>query len=246
MREFLFCPREHVLTPRAKCIEELRSKALYYEKSGIIPTLDAYASVAKSDKLVASDLHQQLRDAFEKLQKDQATSPDWHPNSNDTVQDLVHPSMYPLVYGRSQVLETESVGVQEAIHKWSAKGDVIEKDRGRPDHHEGSISDRVGDGIPDDYWSDTYQWLPANVAFQDDGSVKFTSYINNLHPIKYPEVYHAIEKLIATSLPAWDQCLSLYIDDGTREGAGRMHSRFSTTMPDDMEYVRLVTQRRKS
>ena len=191
--------------------------------------------MARSDKLVAPDLHEQLRDAFETLQKDQATSPDWHPNSNDMVQDLVHPSMYPLVYGRSKVLETESVGVKEAINKWSAEGNVIEKDSWRPDHNERRIRYRVGNGILDDYWSDTYQWLPANVAFQDGGSVKFTSYINNLHPVKYPEIYHAIEKLIAASLPAWDQCLSLHVDSRTREGAGRMHSRFSTTMPDNME-----------
>jgi Protein of unknown function (DUF4246) len=191
--------------------------------------------VAKSDKLVAPDLHEQLRNAFETLQKDQATSPDWHPNSNDMVQDLVHPSMYPLVYGRSKVLKTESVGVKEAINIWSGKGDVIEKDGWLPDHNGRRIRYRVGDGIPDDYWSDTYQWLPANVAFQDDGSVKFTSYINNLHPVKYSAIYHAIEKLIATSLSTWDQCLSLHEDSRTREGAGRMHSRFSTTMPDNME-----------
>lgn len=221
--------------PKVKCVEELRRKALYYEKSGIIPTLDACASVAKSDKLVTPHLHEQLRAAFKTLRKDQATSPDWHPNSNDMVQDLVHPSMYPLVYGRSKVLKTESVGVEDAINKWAAKGTVIKKDRRMAAESRRPYMFREES---DGYWSDTYQWLPANVAFQDDGSVRFTSYINNLHPTKYPEIYQAIEKLIETALPAWDQCLSLYAGqygDFTREGAGRMHSRFSTTMPDNKE-----------
>lgn len=187
--------------------------------------------MAKSDKLVTPPLHQRLRDAFETLQKDQAEMPDWHPNSNDMVQDLVHPSMYPLVYGRSKALKEELVGVEDAIDKWAGKGDVIEK------HIFPSRIYRVGDGIPPDYWSNTYQWLPANVSFQVDGSVKFTSYINNLSPTKYPQIYRTIEKLIDVTLPAWDQCLVLHTKEGTREGAGRMNSRFFTTMPDNKELV---------
>jgi hypothetical protein len=75
------------------------------------------------------------------------------------------------------------------------------------------------------------------VAFQDDGSVKFTSYVNNLHPVKYSGIYQAIERLIATALPAWDQCLVLNTgsNDIVKVGAGRMHSRFSASMPENME-----------
>ncbi|KAF2677947.1 hypothetical protein K458DRAFT_446684 [Lentithecium fluviatile CBS 122367] len=214
------------------CIHELRRKAAYYEKSGIIPTLDAYASVAKSDILVTAELHDKLREAFETLQQDQASSPDWHPKSNDMVQDLVHPSMYPLVYGRSRVVEEELVGVDNAVKKWAGKGTAIEK---IPYNHVGT-SYGYGGEAPSYYWSDTYQWLPANVFFQDDGSVKFTSYVNNLHPTKYPGIYHTIEKLIETSLPMWDQCLAFFVDSQfEREGAGRMHSRFSESMPENMD-----------
>ena len=210
---------------------------MYYEKSGIIPTLDAYASVAKSDRLVSPELHQELRNAFATIQRDQASSPDWHPNSNDTVQDLVHPSMYPLLYGRSRVLKEEAVGVADAIDKWAGKGEVIEKDSWRPDPelYRNRFRNRTDGHIPSDYWSDTYQWLPSNLAFQNDGSVRFTSYINNLHPTKYPEIYQTIEKLIAASIPAWDQCLALHVNYNDKEGAGRMRSRFVETMPKNLE-----------
>ncbi len=60
----------------------------------------------------------------------------------------------------------------------------------------------------DAYWSRTYQWLPANLAFQDDGTVRLTSYINNLHPKKHPEIYRLVEKLIDTAIPAWDAVLT--------------------------------------
>lgn len=72
-----------LLTWDVKLIKELRSKAKYYEKSSIIPTLDACASVAKSDKLVTLKLHEALLEAFETLTKDRQSAPDWHPNSNE-------------------------------------------------------------------------------------------------------------------------------------------------------------------
>lgn len=59
------------------------------------------------------------------------------------VQDLVHPSMYPLVYGRSRVLQEEVVGVENAIGKWVGKGAVIQKENHQPDpnnrFHYGSV-----------------------------------------------------------------------------------------------------------
>jgi hypothetical protein len=86
--------------------------------------------------------------------------------------------------------------------------------------------------IPHQHWSNTYQWLPANVALQDNGSVKFTSYINNLHPTKYPHIYETIEKLLQTALPIWDQCLAMARDDD-RPGAGRKQPRLNA--PDNPE-----------
>ncbi|KAJ4292425.1 hypothetical protein N0V90_009087 [Kalmusia sp. IMI 367209] len=189
-------------------IKELRNKAKYFEKTGLIVTLDAYENVVKSDTLVSPKLHGHLLDAYTKLKADQSVAPDWHPNSNDMVQDLVHPSMYPLVYGRSRVLREELVGVSDAIDKWAGKGDIIEKETWHVIQSD-RYTHRNNDSDRPDFWSKTYQWLPANVAFQDDGTVRFTSYINNLHPKRHPEIYFTIEKLIETALPAWDQCLKL-------------------------------------
>ena len=85
-----------------------------------------------------------------------------------------------------------------------------------------------GDRIPLEYWSYKYQWLPANLAFQEDGTVKFTSYINNLHPKKYPSIYHTIEKLIDTAIPAWDQFLAVQeYGPNIPPAPGRQHSRFA-------------------
>ncbi|KAJ1845792.1 hypothetical protein LPJ73_004734, partial [Coemansia sp. RSA 2703] len=40
-------------------------------------------------------------------------------------------------------------------------------------------------------------WLPADIHVNDDGSVDFKSYINNLHPGKYSNAYKSIAKVIA-------------------------------------------------
>ena len=213
-----------------KCVQELRTKARYYEKSGLIPTLDACATIVKSDNLVSPELQVELRNGFARLKADQMASPDWHPNSRDMVQDLVHPSMYPLVYGRSRVFEKEVVRVDDAIDKWAGKGEVIEKNDDPTDNFGYGIG---GGSIPPNFWSGTYQWLPSNVAFRDDGSVRFTSYINNLHPNKYADIYRTIEKLVERALPAWDQCLALSVKYQKIPGVGRTDSRFS--MPDNPE-----------
>ena len=205
-----------------KCIEELRSKAKYFEISGIIPTLEASASIAKSDTIVSAELHDGLQAAFDRLKADHAASPDWHPNSNSMVQDLVHPSMYPLVYGRTLGFQAEQVGVADAIKHWAGKGNVIPKDVTIPPP---TNPRRLFSGVPPEYWSETYQWLPANVAFKENGGVKFTSYVNNLHPTRYPEVYRAIKKLIETSIPMWDQCLRMEVSYHKYQGAGRLETR---------------------
>lgn len=105
--------------------------------------------------------------------------------------------MYPLVFESTKLFRNEVVGVADAVSKWAGKGTVISN----------QASSESWSDVPLEFWSDDYQWLPSNVALGEDGSVKFTSYINNLHPTEYPEIYEAIEQLIEKALPLWDQCL---------------------------------------
>ncbi|KAL8371883.1 hypothetical protein RB595_001608 [Gaeumannomyces hyphopodioides] len=204
------------------CVEELRAKARHFEETGVVVTLDLGASVAKSDTLVTPELHAELQASFAKLKADQASTPDWHPKTDEKVQNLVHPSMYPLVYGRTRVLRQEVVGVADAIDLWAGKGDVLPKCTGDP------AADALpfhSVRVPSDFWSDTFQWLPSNVAFHDDGGIRFTSYINNLHPQKYPRIYRALERLIATSIPLWEQCLTEFTLGRKIDGPGQRSAR---------------------
>lgn len=199
----------------------------------MIPTLDAYASAAKSDSLVNTELREALQAVFHTLKADHESSPDWHPATNGMVQDLVHPSMYPLVYGRTRVHRTECVVMKDAISHWAGTGNVIPVDNHSVIQGDHYTYQPGGTMIPPNFWSNTYQWLPANVSFRDNGEIQFTSYINNLHPVKYAGVYRTIEGLIERALPLWDQCLAMVDADGDGEGAGRLHTRIKK--PQDTE-----------
>ncbi|KAL0936091.1 uncharacterized protein CTRU02_208306 [Colletotrichum truncatum] len=219
------------------CIKELRAKAEFFKKSGLVPTLDASATVVKSDSVVDESLQQELRAAFTKLLDAQKDCPDFHPGTDGKVRNLVHPSLYPLVYGKTRVFQEEVVGVEDAIDTWAGKGEPIPEPE-KVDARAGMHRTIGGSMPPANLWSENYQWLPSVVKIQDDGSVKFTSYINNLHPIKHRAVYQSIERLIEKALPAWDLCIisqaqSRMIDmpDTT---AGRTEPRFPLPdSPDD-------------
>ncbi|KAF5656133.1 WD40 repeat 2 [Fusarium heterosporum] len=51
---------------------------------------------------------------------------DWHPGSNGTVLNLVHPSLCPLVYGESRIVSDRLISVTEALG-YCGKGKVIQR-----------------------------------------------------------------------------------------------------------------------
>lgn len=130
-----------------------------------------------------------------------------HPGSGNKVLDLVHPSLFPLIYGRSRVLSSGRVELADCV-SCIGKGEIaatpdeteVEVDKSRhtfSDWGEANLSP----------WSKSFQWLPCDVKFIGD-DVKISSYINNLHPNLYPELYSVIEKFIARAIPLWDLTLS--------------------------------------
>lgn len=77
---------------------------------------------------------------------------DWHPGSDQKVLDLVHPSLFPLVYGRSRILSGDVIGLDDSITR-SGNGTTLPE-----------IPERqaVSSGF-----SRKFQWLPCNVQILD-------------------------------------------------------------------------------
>ncbi|KAG5808941.1 hypothetical protein H9Q74_008892 [Fusarium xylarioides] len=221
-------PRDRIITDAAfdYCIKELRGKARYFAQSGLIPTLNGPGNtIIKSDSFINETLHRDLNRACDTLGKDQKDNVDWHPRSNDMVRNLIHPSMHNFVYDRSPFIQEEVVGVSNALD-FIGEGKPVRGLTPVVRQNEFEPEFRIVSGIGLEYWSDKYQWLPANVGFREDGSAEFTSYVNNLHPTKFPEIYRTIERLIDRAIPAWDHSLREAGRLGEGTFAGRNKSRF--------------------
>lgn len=149
--------------------------------------------VVKSDVSIPSSLKKAIRDAVGPLENVPQDEKDWHPGSDGKVLDLVHPSLFPLVYGLSRVLPQGTANLKDSLETCGG-GVVIPIPKLRPWPY---------CDINSDLWSYRFQWLPCNVEFPDGKTAKIISYINNLHPIRNSKLYAIIEKFISKALPLW-------------------------------------------
>ncbi|KAK1985504.1 hypothetical protein LZ30DRAFT_747108 [Colletotrichum cereale] len=158
----------------AWCLAELREKAKLYEATGLVPSRRTW----KKGVAILEDVQDHERD--------------WHPGSEGKVLDLVHPSLWPLVYGVSRIVPDKRIPLQD-VAKACGTGQIIPEPAQKPAEH----------GSPPDLWSYKFQWLPCDIDIED-GKPNITSYINNLHPQHHGGLYTTIEKVIKEALPLWD------------------------------------------
>ncbi|TFY53754.1 hypothetical protein EVJ58_g9272 [Rhodofomes roseus] len=104
---------------------------------------------------------------------------DWHPGSDGKVLDLVHPSLYPVIYGRTA----------------STSGQLLEP--------------RIDDDMDSVFTSGRFQWLPSDFHVAGDGTVKLTSpYINNIHPEDHAALEKVIPTVLERAVPMFEWVLS--------------------------------------
>ncbi|EPE02845.1 hypothetical protein F503_01586 [Ophiostoma piceae UAMH 11346] len=190
------------------CIAELKDKAAASKETGYVKTLDAELTVTKSDTAVSDDLAAELRKFVATLEDVPDHEKDWHPGSDNKVLDLLHPSLFPVVYGLTRALRTGKVPLKNCA-EYTGKGDIAGKERKSKKQEQEMIS--WASPPEDDEFMDEYQWLPSDIVFADSGA-KITSYINNLHPDKHPELYGVFEKFVDAAVPLWEECLSSFKD----------------------------------
>ncbi|KAH7140620.1 hypothetical protein EDB81DRAFT_59859 [Dactylonectria macrodidyma] len=179
------------------CIEELCRKADIYEETGLIPVMDYTVCAIKSDKLIPDDLREALKAAVAPLENVPAEKLDWHPGSDGRVLDLVHPSLYPLLYGRTLILPDKRITRENCIEH-CGMGTVIPE---QPKVEDAPVGYRRT--VPVSALSSRFQWLPCDVDLTGEHP-RIESYINNLHPVQHAGLYPIIEKFIEKALPAWD------------------------------------------
>ncbi|KAF7328720.1 hypothetical protein MVEN_02500600 [Mycena venus] len=139
-----------------------------------------------SDRLLSDDIAQRLKSAVTVLEDVPEAKKDWHPGSNGQVLDLVHPSLYCVVYGRTHAFLPDKPHVLANLLPVTVP--ILDAD-------EWTISR-------------TFCWMPSDFTVLADGSVKLLSpYINNLHPEKHQPLYRIIEDVLTGFIPMFERVL---------------------------------------
>lgn len=111
---------------------------------------------------------------------------DWHPNSGKQVLDLVHPSLFPVLYGITKSLRDGSpIAPPPRALEWA------------PSPWKG-VRENVN------LWSTQYQWLPSDFEIDAKGETTIKSYINNLHPVSHQKLYSTLEKIFSRFVPMFN------------------------------------------
>jgi hypothetical protein len=108
---------------------------------------------------------------------------DWHPDSNNTVLDLVHPGLYLFVFGKTRAVFASPGQDRVSI----------------PATHQ---------PLQTQFTSREYQWIPTPVEVDQDGKATFVSYINNLHPDHHRELYSVLATMFGQTLPLFERVLA--------------------------------------
>ncbi|OBT68196.1 hypothetical protein VE03_02361 [Pseudogymnoascus sp. 23342-1-I1] len=200
------------------CLAELRDKAHLFEDTKCVRVLDTGSCIMKSDARVPLELGTELRDYTALLYSEMKSEK----RPNQQVQlNLVDPSLYPLVYGRTCVLSNgEKLDLDTCLdfYESGTPAPLYAKNAPPPNVlqgiHEGKerpfAAGRISYGdIGMLRWSSRFQWLPCEVEFTgDEGTdVAITSYINNLSPVHHKPLYGIIEKLISLAIEPWNRSL---------------------------------------
>uniref|UniRef100_A0A914DFT8 Uncharacterized protein n=1 Tax=Acrobeloides nanus TaxID=290746 RepID=A0A914DFT8_9BILA len=150
--------------------------------------------VFQSDTIVTQDILGDLLECVTALEN--RPFKDWHPGSNEQVLDLVHPSLYPYVYGVSRQLP------KQANNKKLTWNELF--GRGETQFFQGGGSDNE---------SKNFQWLPSEFVIDSvTGAVQIDSYINNLHPEEHESLYATLEKIFSKFVPMFEILLTRLVN----------------------------------
>lgn len=199
----------------------MRDYAELHKRCGFVPALAATATVYKADNIIPTTIKEELEAAVSVLEDVPESAKDWHPGSDEKVLDLVHPSLFPLVYGFSKVLRPgygnvlgtgnwegkDGIVSLDDCEKWIGNGEVMPVPETEATHVESWWGRKIA-SHGQKLYSAKFQWLPCEVAFADNNAVKITSYINNLQPSQHKRLYGVLEQVITRVIPMWDKTLA--------------------------------------
>jgi len=127
--------------------------------------------VWRADHLVEDGLREELRKQVKKLESVPDDVKDWHPGSNKKVLDLVHPSLFCLVYGVTRVVPESDIGKPPLSLMGS--GQIIQPPVAAAPIKKGRMPRNLNeDPSGRDFGvSKKFQWLPSEFSVSPSGRV---------------------------------------------------------------------------
>jgi hypothetical protein len=206
-------------------MDELEKFYLPLVDEPVVPS--AVDGVYQADRLISERLKKKLIARVSVLENIPDDQKDWHPDSNQQVLDLVHPSLYCYVRGKSRVTN----GVKLPWHEFLVAGEPEKKDKEKKSWPNKSAR---------------FQWLPSEFKIDDSGNVKIDSYINNLHPFENKKLYRTIASIFKRFIPLFNKTLTEALNPrGNRifyESVS--YDRYSEDIRDPDEYYDNLANRR--
>jgi hypothetical protein len=224
--------RSRLISPKTWdwCLSELQDMARIFQSNGRVLVYNLGVAICKSDVMVDEETRNVIKDELSVLESSFPSDAATLDSLFDTprqIHRLVDPLLYPLIYGKSRVLTEGEIVPLDDMFQHISKCNIapnipvvglhllhhtpLASPSGWEMHRQRGLS-----------WSTNFQRLPCEVAFlKSSGTgVRITSYINGLHPRSHG-LYHAIEKLISTSIEPWNDVL-------IKQGCGRFPARIKT------------------
>ncbi|KAJ2781970.1 hypothetical protein GGI15_003061 [Coemansia interrupta] len=175
-----------------------------------------------SDSLIDQETEAQLKEYVAILEDVPDSKKDWHPNSNNQVLNLIHPSLFPLIYSRSRILTSPIPSPSDALTLscfGQAPGNHDAWRTFLKEHYKNAEDSSTSEYfMPNKPALGPYQyvlkpenkfcWLPTEFDVAEDGKATIMSYINNLHPIKHAKLYPTIADIFSRFVPLLEQALT--------------------------------------
>ncbi|KAF7320935.1 hypothetical protein HMN09_00180200 [Mycena chlorophos] len=187
-----------------------------------------FEGVWYSDRILSEESREQLKIAVRVLEDIPEEEKDWHPGSNNQVLDLVHPSLYPIVYGRTHAyLPNQPRENQNFLPVWAESASQFDRK----------------------WASQKFCWMPSDLSVDaDSGAVKLVSpYINNMHLAIHKPLYPIVEEVITALVPLWERVLGdviapdrftvlerfSWVNSGRIQNVGCIWESYGEPSPDD-------------
>ncbi|KAF3801949.1 hypothetical protein GCG54_00015172 [Colletotrichum gloeosporioides] len=121
------------------------------------PIFDAASTIIKSDSAITPEVKEAHKQGVAALEDIPENEKDGHPRSDGKVLNLVHPSLWPLVFEKSRIVADKRILLKDTLAASGRRG-VIPVPKKRYPNHQSS----------DDLWSVKYQWLPCDIDIEED------------------------------------------------------------------------------